>query len=371
MSRGSAPWTPRKIFDTVLAHGLKCIIWNLPLTPWRVDASRRVPVEWCVISGVATGGDQIVAESVLAMDHSRLRAVLPLQPDDYAEDFAEGPERDAYRALLARDNVHIEVASPAPGADDSGDARQSAYRAAGRRMVDSCDLLIAVWNGEPGNGPGGTADTVEYAVNRRVPVYWIRADKPRKRVRVIAGWKRNRSGYKTRRLPRTARRIAPRYHRIAAFYRDPAFNKRRFAEELTETLERFRAHAGDAGLTGGPFDSHLARRVTLYEYANHLATRHQRFRNRSAVTLFALAALAVSAVAFHLIVVPDQRWLVLGEIALMTLAGVLLRVSRRESWHEKWLFDRYLAERVRSLIFCEIARAAAKGHPDTEPDSSP
>ncbi|GAA4857160.1 hypothetical protein GCM10023222_04650 [Saccharopolyspora cebuensis] len=37
-------------------------------------------------------------------------------------------------------------------------------------MIERADLLIAVWDGEPARGPGGTADVVEAARARGLPV---------------------------------------------------------------------------------------------------------------------------------------------------------------------------------------------------------
>ncbi|GAB3806635.1 hypothetical protein [Micromonospora zhanjiangensis] len=45
-----------------------------------------------------------------------------------------------------------------------------AHMDASRVMVDRADHLIAVWNGEPARAYGGTADVVEYARDKGVPV---------------------------------------------------------------------------------------------------------------------------------------------------------------------------------------------------------
>ena len=46
--------------------------------------------------------------------------------------------------------------------------------AAGRLLVERSDRLIAVWDGLPARGPGGTADVVAYAraLSRPVTVLW-------------------------------------------------------------------------------------------------------------------------------------------------------------------------------------------------------
>ena len=60
---------------------------------------------------------------------------------------------------------------------DGDKARQMdrSYDVAGRFVVRHCDLLIAIWDGEQGNGRGGTADIVQYATTTDVPVWWIHA----------------------------------------------------------------------------------------------------------------------------------------------------------------------------------------------------
>jgi hypothetical protein len=51
---------------------------------------------------------------------------------------------------------------------------EAAFMAAGRRVVDNSDWLLAIWDGEKSRGLGGTADIVAYAEERgkRVEVLW-------------------------------------------------------------------------------------------------------------------------------------------------------------------------------------------------------
>ena len=57
--------------------------------------------------------------------------------------------------LLARaDRVEVLTAL---GSDEE------AYMAAGRRVVDEADYIIAIWDGLPAAGLGGTGDVVAYA----------------------------------------------------------------------------------------------------------------------------------------------------------------------------------------------------------------
>jgi len=114
-------------------------------------------------SSLAKGADQIFAEYVLGLG-AQLHVVLPCA--DYESTFGPTQDRARYRFLLGK----------AVAVDTLGFARPSeeAFFAAGRAIVDACDWLIAVWDGRPAQGPGGTADIVAYAehLGRRVEVVW-------------------------------------------------------------------------------------------------------------------------------------------------------------------------------------------------------
>ncbi|GIH66419.1 hypothetical protein [Microbispora siamensis] len=103
------------------------------------------------ISCLALGADQIFAAAVLDLG-GVLEAVVP------AREYGEG----AFRALLAEASevrrLPFERASP------------EAYAAANELLIETADLLVAVWDGLPARGSGGTAEAVTAAARRRVPV---------------------------------------------------------------------------------------------------------------------------------------------------------------------------------------------------------
>ncbi|NTV03947.1 hypothetical protein HGA89_03385, partial [bacterium] len=99
-----------------------------------------------------------------------LRAILPLAPQDYEKDFPSPSSRAEFRDLLAR-AADVEVLAPGP-------SRGEAYRAAGDRVVDDCDIVLAVWDGRPTGGSGGTAETVARARDRGKPLIIIDSLEP-------------------------------------------------------------------------------------------------------------------------------------------------------------------------------------------------
>lgn len=129
------------------------------------DALRRaVPADQPItgLCSLAFGADQLFAEVILDMGHE-LEAILPSA--HYEDTFETQTDRTAYRELLARaSRVHqLEFSEPT----------EEAFFAAGKYVVERSQKLLAVWDGKPAAGLGGTADVVAYARERRVEVQVI------------------------------------------------------------------------------------------------------------------------------------------------------------------------------------------------------
>lgn len=110
------------------------------------------------VSCLADGADAVFAQAVLDAGGS-LVAVLPAA--EYRDSLPES-YRPVYDQLLARAGKVVQLPFLTPDPE--------AYMEAGKRMVDESDTLLAVWDGQPGRGHGGTADVVAYARSRGVPV---------------------------------------------------------------------------------------------------------------------------------------------------------------------------------------------------------
>jgi hypothetical protein len=110
------------------------------------------------VSCLAGGPDQLFARAVLDLGGA-LEVVVPAE---HYRDGLEPEEQDGYDELIATAG-RIERL---PFVESTSEA----HLAAGQTIVDRCDLLFAVWDGQPSRGLGGTADTVAYARDRGVPV---------------------------------------------------------------------------------------------------------------------------------------------------------------------------------------------------------
>ncbi|HEV3333448.1 MAG TPA: hypothetical protein VG096_20835 [Bryobacteraceae bacterium] len=111
------------------------------------------------ISSLAIGADQIFAEVVLELQGS-LEAVVPFE--NYERTFDNEVDLARFHLLRAAASK-IEILTHAPNDEE-------AYLTAGKRTVALSETLIAVWDGLPALGVGGTAQIVEFAQQVGVPV---------------------------------------------------------------------------------------------------------------------------------------------------------------------------------------------------------
>lgn len=113
-------------------------------------------------TSLAPGSDQIFAWSTLAVG-GRLVFVRPCEA---IADTIPADNRAAFHAAagLAAETITMPHTEPS----------EQAYFDAGAHIADTVDLLIAVWDGKPAGGFGGTADIVErrQAAGRPLIVVW-------------------------------------------------------------------------------------------------------------------------------------------------------------------------------------------------------
>lgn len=119
----------------------------------------------CEMTGVsclADGADTLFAEAVVDTG-APLEVVVPAT--EY-RDALPAEHHPTYDRLLGQAVLLHELPHTA--------STSQAHMAAGRFLVERCDQLVAVWDGEPARGPGGTADIVSYArsLHRPVSVLW-------------------------------------------------------------------------------------------------------------------------------------------------------------------------------------------------------
>jgi hypothetical protein len=142
------------------------------------------------LSCLADGADQIFARAV-ADAGGRLEVIIP------AAQYRQGLPQDAwatYDALLALASTirRLPFIESVP----------EAHMAASLLMIDHSEELYAVWDGLPARAYGGTADAVEYARQRGLPVTIIWPDGATRGEALPHG--RPRQAVRCRRRPRGA-----------------------------------------------------------------------------------------------------------------------------------------------------------------------
>ncbi|GGZ41907.1 hypothetical protein GCM10010387_40190 [Streptomyces inusitatus] len=111
------------------------------------------------VSCIAAGSDSVFAEELVAAG-GRLVVVIPSQ------DYRARKVKPAHAPLFDRlVGAAVEVVTLPHEA-----ANRDAYESANAELLRRADRLVAVWDGGPPSGKGGTADTVELARAAGVPV---------------------------------------------------------------------------------------------------------------------------------------------------------------------------------------------------------
>ena len=118
-----------------------------------------------VISPLAEGADRVVAWRAMEKNVVHLVVPLPLEMSDYMIDFKSISSKAEFITLLEQADQIIELPVE--------DTREACYLAAGMYILDHSDVLIAVWDGAPAKGMGGTAEIVAEARRRGMPMAWV------------------------------------------------------------------------------------------------------------------------------------------------------------------------------------------------------
>jgi len=308
-----------------------------------IRVSAATTVCFAAISPLAEGADRLVARAVLEQPGATLEAVLPLPADDYERDFSTEESRCEFHELLAAAARVVEL----PGVP----TREEAYEQVGQYVVERCDALIAIWDGDPAQGPAGTASVVGWARDRGVPVFWIHA-KPPYALTVWAG-----NG------------IDPEAYRPIDDFNSAFLPPDKLSAEVARAREDLLEQAARAGLDRGVLDAYCAWALPCYERADLLALRAQDQFARVSDATFICAALAVVASAgpqlagtipflSQLRLHTSLRFAPLMECLLMGFVLFVLYLGRRQRLHQRWITLRFLAERLRAAIFLAVLSPA-------------
>jgi len=333
-----------------------------------------------MVTALAEGADTLGAQAALQRGW-QMDACLPFPADEYAQDFAQGPARSCFDHLLAQATSVMSL----PG---TRNAATSAYEAVGRVVLDQSDILVALWDGDPARGRGGTAQVVAEAVARHIPVIHIDVAEggggvegamllwtglsdldfeqpaldtvPRApAAKVLAGVVKALTEppanvidqLMLRRFLRervTQRTPALPFHMLLALTGVRRLRRRDLRtpspEICAQYLRERLSGIADTGSHAQRLDQRLLPRYGLADAAG--AYFAQLFRS-GYIANFSLAALAVALALSGLAAPAFKLPLIASELMVILLILGNTRVGRRAGWHARWLDYRHLAEQLR------------------------
>jgi hypothetical protein len=335
-----------------------------------------------VLSALAEGGDQWVAEEALAMG-ARLVAPLPMARAHYAGDFLDAAARARYETLCDAATV-IEVpdiGGSAPGAlpeAPAGRERDLHYAKAGVYISQHCHILLAIWDGKPIDRLGGTAQIVAFHLCGVAPVAAERRrgaaraallgnDSERLAYHIVCSrdaadgsppaplrplqtfWRAGE--HATPGEAPMPREFASMFAHASEFTADCATK----AAPIAGAAQRARAGAPQAALAFA--DGAIA---GLFCAADWLAIHFQRrvlLAMRTIYTLAALMGIAFMAYAD----LPNQDYMIYVFLVLFAVGVSLNLLAGRRAWHRKYLDYRALAEGLRVQSYWRRAGLSITG----------
>ena len=351
------------------------------------------PPLFTLVSPLAEGADQMAAAAALARGW-QLQAVLPFDRAAYVADFDDEESRTRFQQLVEAAACVLEL----PG--DPHDPLE-AYVMAGRGTVAHCDILLAVWDGLPPRGRGGTGEIVELAINRGTAIVHLpmAADLPLEILwsafdpHVVTWTGHDRNVHRpfdeehlallldaTLALPPDPRErqffaqfARERQRKVRARLEYPLllaltgvgrlksnhWREARSVAAIDEEWRNFVAGCSDCHGVSAPLELlHKA-----YGWADRMATYYAQTFRSGHIFNFVMAAAAVLLGLSSFALPASKLNLALAEM-LITLAIIINSVAGvRQEWHRRWLDYRQLAERLRPVRSLKLLAIAAPDPP--------
>ncbi len=325
------------------------------------------PLALTAVSPLAQGADRLFATAALARGTARLEVVTPLPIAEYRTDFETSDDRHEFEALLQRAARVDELEGPTvfdgPVDGERVDPRDTAYLRVGERVVEACEIVIAIWNGRRAVGTGGTAEIVQHALRQDRLVIWIQADRPQAAPTIIRSVSYDSEAecarVETAPFPAVARELSRGYHQQAAYLRNRLVDEAELDARAREARAELERAAEGAGIPAATLTSVVHTIVPHFVRADRLALIYQHRHLRVVNGILNLAAAAVTVAVVQVLFFPEQLWIIGLEVLAMVCVFGLWAGGRRGAWHEKWLHDRYIAEHLRSAQFAALAGMAS------------
>lgn len=314
-----------------------------------------------VLSPLAEGGDQLVAEEALAAG-ARLIAPLPMAYEEYLRDFNDAAARDQFESLCAKAQV-IELPllpgnTPADIAA-RGAARNRQYAQAGVFTASHSHILLAIWDGRPSEALGGTAQIVRFHMDGIPPGLverrhsrFVSLDTGNESLLYHIACSRSDGADEIQAPLPPLRPLQSRWITDQGASAGDAGIPREF-RRMFLNMQQFNADAvSSAGNVGdaGASSPDVAATETLFAVADRLAIHFQKRVLSAMRGLYVLAVLMGIAFVCYSDLPTGVPYVgdAIYVFVVLFAAGVWLAwLARRREWHRKYIDYRALAEGLR------------------------
>jgi hypothetical protein len=333
---------------------------------------RRMPnTPLIMLNGLAEGADQLIAEIGLELGISVV-AVLPMPVDIYTAQMSE-PAKVNFARLLELSAFQIPLQHPSAGSAEiaaSEATRAECYDILAQFLVHHSQALIALWDGQPSDKPGGTASVVQYVLSG-IPQTRDSGHEPI--ARVVYQVVTPRAGASTAAPVIASRLLSSRLERHSRSSRKHGTGMENFnrtpTARIEDSIERFNKLAvkgvkppGEGRLwllpadyAHRPLPPFLARLELLFSGADAISGWANKLRAFLFYTILGTAVVGTLAYALHADILADSAALGLVFPALICLSLLIHRFARALHVDDIYLDARSLAEALRVQFFWELA----------------
>ena len=322
-----------------------------------------------VLSALAEGGDQLVAQEGLAAG-ARLVAPLPLPRELYVDDFPDPAIRATFDALCSQAEIvrlpqlmaqsRLAIGSP-------GMARDRQYAKAGVYIASHCHILLAIWDGKETGRLGGTAQIVKYHLSGALPGL---IDRRRDTRHVLGGGDESLLYHIVCSRDGAADTVATGLMPLQTLWRTVDTADTRMPEEFQLMFARMAEFNAECDRYADDIEDsvHAARQDSpsnttvvidhLFHAADWLAMHFQRRVLMAMRMTYVIAALMGIAFTFYAHLT-EQDYLIYLFLMLFASGGFVAVLARRRGWHRKYLDYRALAEGLRIQSYWRRAGISA------------
>ena len=297
---------------------------------------------------------------------------LPMEQAEYERDFQDPQALARFRQLIAKADVRVLPMMRGSSLDDivrRGEDRNRQYAQQGMFVSSHCQILLALWDGNPSTATGGTAQAVEFHLHNvmsslsvdQVAPNLLADDESDLIYHIGCSRRVGSKGMPPRIVP-----LACRWLTVAgasdASAGMPAHYRHVFGqmEQFNLDMQRYSARilAEPSPLFKGelPGEPPASARVIERQFsaADWLALHFQhRVRGSLLCTHVIAALMGIAFIAFS-----DSRsgrWYAGAFLTLFVLGLLLAMMARRRQWQRKYLDYRGLAEGLRVQFYWRMA----------------